>query len=185
TDEEGTTRDVKEVPLDLGGQLVVLVDMAGLRETESKAEAEGVRRARAEIELADLVLWLHPADVPPDNTIPGDAWRVTTKSDLGVRGTGRHVSVVTGEGVGALLDAIRKQAAARIGAEAPLVSRERDRLALEAAAGAVGHAMDDFGNEELMAEWLRHASHALERLLGRMDAEAVLDRLFLAFCIGK
>jgi tRNA modification GTPase len=69
--------------------------------------------------------------------------------------------------------------------EAPLVSRERDRVALQVAAGAVLRAIDDFGNEELMAEWLRQASHALERLLGRMDAEAVLDRLFLAFCIGK
>lgn len=185
TDEEGTTRDVKEVPLDLDGQLVILVDMAGLRETESKAEAEGVRRARSEIEAADLVLWLQAADAPGDNTSPASAWRVTTKSDLGGGASGRHVSVLTGEGIAALLEAIRDQAAARIGMEVPLVSRERDRLALEAAAGAVRQAIDDFGNEELMAEWLRHASHALERLLGRMDADAVLDRLFLAFCIGK
>lgn len=186
TDEEGTTRDIKEVPLDLGGQLVILIDMAGLRETDSKAEAEGVRRAREQIEVADLVLWLQPADASADNAIPSDGWVVTTKSDLGTDRPGRRVSVKTGEGISELLSAIRQQADARVGsAEAPLVSRERDRVALEAAADAVGQAREAFGNEELMAEWLRRASHALERLLGRMDAESVLDRLFLAFCIGK
>jgi len=186
TDEAGTTRDVKEVPLDLGGQLVILVDMAGLRETDSKAEAEGVRRAREQIEAADLVLWLQAADDPEDNMIPPDAWMVNTKSDLGTTRGGKQVSTVSGDGIVELLEAVRAQAEARVGsAEAPLVSRERDRIALETAGGAVGRAIDDFGNEELMAEWLRQASHALERLLGRMDAEAVLDRLFLAFCIGK
>ncbi len=186
TDEAGTTRDIKEVPLDLGGQLVILVDMAGLRETDSKAEAEGVRRARVEIDGADLVLWLQAPDSGVDNMIPPSAWVISTKADLGMGATGRSVSAKTGEGIGQLLDAIREQAELRVGRmEAPLVSRERDRLALEAAAGAVRHAIGDLGNEELMAEWLRTASQALERLLGRMDAEAVLDRLFLAFCIGK
>jgi len=186
TDEAGTTRDIKEVPLDLGGQLVILVDMAGLRETDSKAEAEGVRRAREQIEAADLVLWLQAPESGPDNMIPPDAWVIATKADLGEGAANRRVSAKTGEGIPELIEVIRQQAEMRVGsAEAPLVSRERDRLALEAAAGAVRQAIDDFGNEELMAEWLRRASHSLERLLGRMDAEAVLDRLFLAFCIGK
>ncbi len=186
TDEAGTTRDIKEVPLDLGGQLVILVDMAGLRETDSKAEAEGVRRAREQIETADLVLWLQAPGCGSDNMIPLGAWVIGTKSDLS-RGTGgRQVSAKTGEGIPQLIQAIRQEAEMRVGStEAPLVSRERDRQALEAAAGAVRQAIDEFGNEDLMAEWLRRASHSLERLLGRMDAEAVLDRLFLAFCIGK
>jgi tRNA modification GTPase len=186
TDEAGTTRDIKEVPLDLGGQLVILVDMAGLRETDSKAEAEGVRRAREQIEAADLVLWLQAPDDVGDNVIPAGAWVVSTKADLVATGSKRQVSSVTGAGIAQLLQAITVEAAGRVGSsEGPLVSRERDRIALEAAAGAVRQAVDDFGNEELMAEWLRQASHALERLLGRLDAEAVLDRLFLAFCIGK
>lgn len=186
TDEAGTTRDIKEVPLDLRGQLVILVDMAGLRNTDSKAEAEGVRRARAEIETADLVLWLQPADSSePHNVIPTGAWTIYTKADLG--GSPKNaVSALTGQGIGQLLDAIRQQAENFVGGtEAPLVSRERDRLALEAAATALQQAMDSLGNEELVAEALRQASQALERLLGRMDAESVLDRLFLAFCIGK
>lgn len=186
TDEAGTTRDIKEVPLDLDGQLVILVDMAGLRDTDSKAEAEGVRRARAEIESADLVLWLQAPNTHQDNMIPPDAWVIASKADLAGGVGERRVSVRTGEGIKELLDAVRGQARLKIGgAEAPLVSRERDRLALAAAAAAVQQAVAMFGNEELMAEQLRHASQALERLLGRMDTEAVLDRLFLAFCIGK
>lgn len=186
TDEAGTTRDIKEVPLDLGGQLVILVDMAGLRETDSKAEAEGVRRARAEIESADLVLWLQAPESAPDNMIPEGAWLIGTKADLGTGAGARQVSARTGEGIAELLEAIRAQAESRVGGtEAPLVSRERDRAALEAAAAAVGRAIGDAGDEELMAEALRQASQELERLLGRMDAESVLDRLFLAFCIGK
>ncbi|RYE75555.1 MAG: tRNA uridine-5-carboxymethylaminomethyl(34) synthesis GTPase MnmE, partial [Hyphomicrobiales bacterium] len=118
TDEAGTTRDIKEVPLDLGGQLVILVDMAGLRNTDSKAEAEGVRRARAEIESADLVLWLQAVDEDPDNMIPPDAWLLHTKADLGTRREGRQVSTQTGDGVSALLEDLRRQAESRVGAEA-------------------------------------------------------------------
>lgn len=186
TDEPGTTRDLKEVPLDLGGQLVILQDMAGLRETDSKAEAEGVRRARAAIAQADLVIWLQPIDDPaPDNMIPTGAWVVRTKGDL-PDAPEAAISVVTGQGVATLLDAIAAAAAERVrGNEAPLVSRERDRLALDGAGAAVEQCLQVLGDEELAAEALRQASQALERLLGRMDAESVLDRLFLAFCIGK
>ncbi len=186
TDEPGTTRDLKEVPLDLNGQLVILIDMAGLRDTDSKAEAEGVRRARTAIETADLVIWLQPADDPaPDNMIPAGALTITTKGDL-PGAASNAISTLTGQGVAALLRTIAGRAADGLrGAEAPLVSRERDRLALEAAADAVSRALSELQDEELAAEGLRQASQALERLLGRMDAESVLDRLFLAFCIGK
>lgn len=185
SDEAGTTRDLKEVPLDLDGQLVLLVDMAGLRETESRAEAEGVRRARAAIAEADLVLWLAPADESLDNNvIPEAAWLVRTKADL-VPSVGRAVSSRTGEGLDSLKREIAAAALARVGREPALVSRERDRLALLAAAEAVADARQTLWREDLAAEGLRRASQALERLLGRMDAEAVLDRLFLAFCIGK
>ena len=85
TDEPGTTRDVREVAIDLGGRLVLLIDMAGLRESDSKAEAEGVRRAREEMGRADLVLWLSELGSvsPPDG---GDApvWNIATKADLGL-----------------------------------------------------------------------------------------------------
>jgi tRNA modification GTPase len=186
TDEPGTTRDLKEVPLDINGQLVILIDMAGLRETDSKAEAEGVRRARTAIDGADLVVWLQPVDDPaPDNMIPAGTLTVATKGDL-PGAPSNAISTLTGQGVAALLETIAARAADALrGVEAPLVSRERDRLALEAAADAVLRALSELQDEELAAEGLRQASQALERLLGRMDAESVLDRLFLAFCIGK
>jgi tRNA modification GTPase len=185
TDEPGTTRDVREVAIDLGGQLVILLDMAGLRATESKAEAEGVRRARDEIARADLVLWLVAPDVPGTDPAPAGAWIVGTKSDLG-RAADFAVSAQTGAGLGELIDRLTAFAAETTGTGEPsLLSRERDRAALEFAGGALSDALARLDQPELAAEALRKASAALERLLGRMDAEAVLDRLFSAFCIGK
>jgi tRNA modification GTPase len=187
TDEPGTTRDVREVGIDLGGQLVILLDMAGLRESDSKAEAEGVRRARREIGEADLVLWLTAPDVAggeaPD---AGELLRLATKADLGpVPGADFAVSARTGQGLANLVERLTAFAAERVGQGEPaLLSRERDRAALETAIEGLKMAQGA-DQLELAAEGLRIASQALERLLGRMDAEAVLDHLFLAFCIGK
>ncbi len=189
TDEPGTTRDVREVAIDLGGQLVILVDMAGLRETDSKAEAEGVRRARAEIAQADLVLWLRAPDVTevaPEAT-GAPVWRVATKSDLGAP-TGpveAAVSTRTDAGLPDLLQKLSGFAAATTAGEPPLLSRERDLAALKAAHAAIEEAIERLDDPEIAAESLRRATNALERLLGRIDAESVLDRLFSAFCIGK
>lgn len=187
TDEPGTTRDVREVAIDLAGQLVVLVDMAGLRETDSKAEAEGVRRAHREIGQADLVLWLQAPDTTtgerPDT--PAEIWTVGSKADLAASAGDLLVSSRTGAGIEVLLARIQAFAEERTRGESPLVSRERDVAALWAALVAIGSAMDHFSEEELAAEDLRRASDALARLLGKIDVEAVLDRLFSAFCIGK
>ncbi len=187
SDEPGTTRDVREVALDLGGRLVFLVDMAGLRETESRAEAEGVRRAEAEIARADLVLWLIAPDVAPlepPQTQP--LWTVGTKSDLAPIPAEYALSATAGSGLSELLAALGRFAEDAAGAGAPaLVSRERDLLALRAAQAALDRFISDGATDEIAAEHLRQASLALERLLGRIDTEHVLDRLFAAFCIGK
>ncbi len=189
TDEPGTTRDVREVAVDLGGQLVILVDMAGLRDTDSKAEAEGVRRARAEIAQADLVLWLRAPDVPDvrPEAAAAPVWRLATKADLGAAAGGVDMAISThsGQGLAELLERLAGFAAATTAGQAPLLSRERDLAALQAAQGSLGEALGRLDDPEIAAEALRRATHALERLLGRMDAEAVLDRLFSAFCIGK
>lgn len=189
TDEPGTTRDVREVAIDLSGQLVLLIDMAGLRETESKAEAEGVRRAREELDRADLVLWLSAPDAAePAPEISPPLWRVATKLDVAKPAAPYDlaISVRTGEGMDALVKRLSDFATTASGDGEPvLVSRERDLAALEGAAAALEEAQAHLADSELAAESLRHASHALERLLGRMDAESVLDRLFLSFCIGK
>jgi tRNA modification GTPase len=187
SDEPGTTRDVREVALDLGGRLVILVDMAGLRSTESRAEAEGVRRAEAEIARADLVLWLSAPDVDPlDPPVQEPLWTVGTKADLAPVPAQYALSVETGVGLGELLTALEAFAAAAAGVGAPaLVSRERDLVALQSAQDALDRFVSDGATDEIAAEHLRQASLALERLLGRIDTEQVLDRLFASFCIGK
>ena len=188
TDEAGTTRDVREVPLDIGGQLYILLDLAGLRDADSKAEAEGVRRARQAIEQADIVLWLSAPDLPIAPAPPADRChiRVGTKRDLGmVAGMDIAVSAQTGEGIAELLSRIAQIGETLAVGELSLLSRERDRLALESARDALGASTSQLAMPELAAESLRIASQALERLVGRLDAERVLDRLFASFCIGK
>lgn len=188
TDEPGTTRDVRDVAIDLGGQLIVIVDMAGLRETDSKAEAEGVRRARAELEVADLVLWLQAPDGAavglPATSAP--IWRVATKADLAPGIGDLSISTRTGDGLDTLTARLLAFAQDLAGhGEPSLVSRERDRLGLSVALSEVSAASTRLEASEITAEHLRLAGVALERLLGRIDTEMVLDRLFSAFCIGK
>ena len=186
TDEAGTTRDVRQVPLDLGGQLYILLDLAGLRETDSKAEAEGVRRARMAIADADIVLWLSAPDIPDNLDVPENALRVGTKADLGaVPGVDLSISTQTGEGMDALLARIIALGDGLMQGEPSLLSHERDRVALTEAVAALHRGKEQLSMPELAAESLRIASQALERLVGRIDAERVLDRLFASFCIGK
>ncbi len=116
SDEPGTTRDVREVSLDLGGRLVVLVDMAGLRETESSAEAEGIRRANAEIGRADLVLWLVAPDVTPLEPPQGlPLWTIGTKSDVAPVTAEYALSAKNGVGIPELLAALTTFAEAAAG----------------------------------------------------------------------
>ena len=188
TDEAGTTRDVREVPLDINGQLYVLLDLAGLRDTDSKAEAEGVRRARLAIEQADIVLWLTAPDIGDHDFAQRAAadFRVGTKLDLGaVDGVDLGVSSATGAGLDQLVATIESIGQSLLGGEPTLLSRERDRAALAAASDALDAATKQLSAPELAAESLRIASQSLERLVGRLDAERVLDRLFASFCIGK
>lgn len=195
SDEPGTTRDLKEVPLDIKGQLIILVDSAGIRDTTSKAEAIGVERARQAMFNADKVLWLRAPDVDGVDApeLGGEPGRqppmaiIATKSDLGaVTGADLAVSVSTGAGIDALLDQLYEASGAgSVQASELLVSHERDREALQAAVVSLGQVAGHLDSSELAAEDLRQASFALERLVGRMDAESVLDRLFSAFCIGK
>jgi len=191
SEEAGTTRDIKEVPIDLDGQLVIFVDMAGLRETDSKAEAEGVRRARDQIESADLVLWLIAPDqsekMPPE--LSGKLiWPIATKADLGVVDgeTRLQLSAKTGDGLDELMSAITAELqTVELKGGNLLVSRERDRIALENCLSEMDAIEVQLEQPELAAEGLRRASDALARLTGAMDSEAILDRLFAGFCIGK
>ena len=190
TEEPGTTRDVREVPIDICGHLVVLLDLAGLRVTSSKAEAEGVRRALAALGQADLILWLaapgEPQEIPDFGRIP--VWILASKADLG-EVTILHDLAISIQNKDALARLGQRLAdfASQLsgGGEPVLVSRERDRAALTEAQDNLLAALTKFDSFEILAETLRLASQALERLIGRVDAEQVLDRLFSGFCIGK
>lgn len=188
SDEAGTTRDIREVPLDIDGQLFLLLDLAGLRETESRAEAEGIRRAQRAIADADILLWLEAPDteivIRPESKAA--LVKVGTKADIGIaKGMDLNLSTATGSGVDALVQKLREIGETLTGTEPSLISHERDRVGLEQAIDAVRDAERRLANSELAAEALRHATLALERLIGRVDAEQVLDRLFSSFCIGK
>ncbi len=190
TAEAGTTRDTKDVAIDLGGQLVTLTDTAGLRETDSLAEEEGIRRARGAMDSADLVLWLIAPDtesvVSIDTATP--VWRLATKSDIGSTKipTDLTLSVQLGEGIEVLLNRLENHIEGGLGAsETSLVSHLRDKVALEMAMSSIEGALKRIDQPELCAEELRSAADVLAGLIGLMDNEAVLDRLFSGFCIGK
>lgn len=204
----GTTRDVIEVHLDLGGYPVTLLDTAGIRETEDPVEREGVARARARAEAADLVLWLTEGVGPnPDSgSKPSsmmELWTIRTKIDLGTEvpgdpgaragfrtGEGRfyELSAVSGEGVDRLLADLTEYARQAFESREPaLVTRERQRRLLETAESALNRAISEgkAGREDTFAEELRSSAQALGRLTGRVDVEDILDVIFRDFCIGK
>jgi tRNA modification GTPase len=187
----GTTRDLVEASLDLRGFPVTLVDTAGLRESDDPIEREGVARARRRAERADLTLWLRDStayDAPPFAG-PGAAITVATKADLGALAEAGaiRVSAVTGEGIEQLLDAIADVAAEQMTGPAPaLITLERHRVAYADALAALERALDPAQGElELVAEDLRLAARALERIAGRIDVEDVLGEIFKRLCVGK
>ena len=192
----GTTRDVIEVHLDLGGYPVTLLDTAGIRESDDPVEQEGVRRARARAEAADLVLWV--VDAGESGAGAGirkndlkKEWIVRNKIDLKAAADSDgceqafDISAKTGEGVERLVAAIGAYANAHFSAAEPaLITRERHRVALQQTVEALRRAAAADA-EELIAEELRLAARALGRLTGRVDVEDVLDVIFRDFCIGK
>jgi tRNA modification GTPase len=195
SEEAGTTRDVIEVHLDLAGVPVILTDTAGLREAAGKVEAEGVRRALARAEQADVVLWLVDATAPvwkPPAALEGKASIVAlNKIDLELEASQRRdaipISVKTGQGFDRLIEALEDQAAlaTESGAGSPLMTRARHRVELECARDALRRFGDPSLSPELKAEELRIAARHLGRLTGRIDSEEVLGAIFSEFCIGK
>lgn len=185
----GTTRDAIEVRLDLKGLPVILIDTAGLRESGDEIETEGVRRALALAERADLILRIRAVNSEPDRLLgAGTVLNLATKADLGVTPLPGElaVSAQTGDGLPELLDAIAAQLSAGPQGEPALLTRQRHRLAVAEAIAALERAIHPAQTEtELMAEDLRQAVVALERLIGRIGVESVLDQLFAGFCIGK
>ncbi|HET7448037.1 MAG TPA: tRNA uridine-5-carboxymethylaminomethyl(34) synthesis GTPase MnmE [Methyloceanibacter sp.] len=196
SEEAGTTRDVLEVHLDLGALPVILSDTAGLRDTASKVEAEGVRRALSRTEQADVVLWLVDATAPVWDppvalgTKPA-VIGVLNKIDLAPHAVPPRqcvqISAKTGQGFDGLIEALEEHATmiAETGAGSPLMTRARHRAELEGARAALQRFGDPSLSPELKAEELRIAARHLGRLTGRINVEEVLGAIFGEFCIGK
>lgn len=194
----GTTRDIIEVVMDLGGFRVLLADTAGLRDCDERVEREGVRRSRARAAEADLrvavfdgALWpafdSHTAALLEGNTIA-----VVNKGDLGQARQPAYIggqpalviSAMTGQGVPSLMQAITAHVEEACGSgEGPALTRARHRQYLEACGEALSRLPLTEG--EMAAEELRSAIAALGRITGRVDVEDILGAIFHEFCIGK
>ncbi|WP_199555355.1 tRNA uridine-5-carboxymethylaminomethyl(34) synthesis GTPase MnmE [Sandaracinobacteroides hominis] len=178
TPHAGTTRDVLEVHLDLAGRPAVLLDTAGLRETTDPIEAEGIARARARADSADLVLNLGPGG----NLVN----KIDESGDRpGWRDGKLYLSAQTGAGLPELESWLADWAQAQIPkGEAAVVTTARQQALVAEALARVEEAAAQ-QDPVLTAESLRSAAHALGRLTGQIDPEAILGAIFLRFCIGK
>lgn len=193
----GTTRDVLDADIMIGGYAVTLSDTAGLRDSDDVVEAEGIRRARARAENADLRIWVRsPSETQADD--PAKAFaragdlQVLNKADLGalapVEGM-EHLtlSTATGQGLVELNDWISARLARDLsGADFPAVTRERHRRRLVEALADVqaGRRALDIA-PEMAGDDLRRAADALSRVTGAIGVEDILGEVFSSFCIGK
>lgn len=187
----GTTRDVIEVPIVLGGIPVILTDTAGLRaEAGDEIEVIGMQRAKSEAAAADIVVWVTSVDVPQDfenAVVP--ALRVLNKADLpgDALGIDLKVSAKTGQGIAELIAELEKLVGARFGGmEQASVIRARHRDAVEESIRLLNDSLrHDASQIELAAECLRRACFNIGRVTGRVDVEDLLGKIFSEFCIGK
>ena len=198
TEVPGTTRDAVEAHTDFLGWPVRLVDTAGLWDAPDRIDRLGVEVSRRYLASADLVLLCVECGRPAgaDEVAIAEARPtlvVRTKLDLdgGGAGEGIGVSVVTGEG----LEALRRRVAERVFADRialadlePALTRARHRTALARACESLAGALEQLrgaGDAVLVAHHVREATTALDELVGAVDIEDVLDRVFASFCVGK
>jgi len=183
----GTTRDVIEVRMDLGGLPVTLLDTAGLRETDDHVEGIGIERAKERALQADLRIFLiQPGEEPELKPLDGDLVRIA-KADTQTDPKGA-ISGKTGQGVTELISDVQSQLSEKT-ANLGIATRERHRVAmvqateaLSAASAVLALGADHY---DIAAEELRTAIRALDSLVGRVDVENLLDEIFSSFCIGK
>ena len=210
TEVPGTTRDALEADVEFGGFPVRLVDTAGLREGAGEVERLGIEVARRFVDAADIILFCVPGERAPDtdelefvsNVDPEGArtlW-VRTMADRGLEEreadevAGRSALVVSahdGSGLAELMAVVAQRmwgGIAEEGSEVPLLTRERQARGVRRAVAELEAflvAAREGIPAEIAAAHLREAEGALEEVIGRVDHEEVLDRLFASFCIGK
>lgn len=209
SDEPGTTRDVVEVHLDLGGFPVIIMDTAGLRDGAGAVESEGIRRALKSADEADLRIWMADLSAWPDPGLAcegrrdGDllVWNkmdsVSAETRTEIRGSSPLViSARTEEGIDRVIENLRTRVDRDLGqrsgmaGEMPGLTRARHRRELESALASLRVIMNRSkgptgSDADLLAEDLRQATRSLGRLTGRVDVEEILDHIFRDFCIGK
>ncbi len=193
----GTTRDVLDADIMIGGYAVTLSDTAGLRESDDPVEAEGIRRARARAESADLRLWVRSpsqteGDDPAASFVRSSDLQILNKADLGTLEAvpdieALTVSTATGQGLSQLHDWISARLARDLsGADFPAVTRERHRRRLVEALAAVEAGRRALNiAPEMAGDDLRRAADALARVTGAIGVEDILGEVFSSFCIGK
>jgi tRNA modification GTPase len=188
SDIAGTTRDVIELRMDIGGYAVTLLDTAGLRETREEIESIGIARGQKRAADADIriILCDGPDTPPPVDVLPNDI--VTfSKADQFPQAQG-GLSGVTGEGIDALLQEIVQRLSVMTARDGVSV-RRRHLQAMTAAQHALESAIEKLADEgyipELVAADIRQAMTALDSLIGKIDVEDLLGDIFASFCIGK
>ena len=181
----GTTRDLVEAPTAIGGHPFLLIDTAGLRESDEEIEAEGIELARRSLDAADLILWLGP---PAD--CPDPVRSILVQSKIDEPGAARDpeaeigVSSETGEGMDGLVAMLIERARSLLPQEGEVAINARHRQALAAALRHLEEA-EQTGDPLIASEALRLARVELDRVTGRAGVEDMLDALFGSFCIGK
>ncbi len=204
SDIAGTTRDILEVHLDLGGFPVTIVDTAGLREANDVIEAEGIRRAEERAEKADLKLFLLDAkdwrNIPErtKKLIDKDTMLLLNKSDLFTDDISCKISYGEAIGVWAIsakheqgieefIVALKSEVEKRMDiSDMPCLTRNRHRLNLiKSSAYLEQFLLNDSGEMALLAEDLRMAARSLGKITGQVDVEEILGKIFSEFCIGK
>lgn len=189
----GTTRDIVEVYLDVAGYPVVISDTAGLRETSESIEKEGIRRAIARAEQADLVIVMslagHALDEVTAKTAAAaeNVLYVSNKIDkypCPVKDA-FAISAKTQQGIAELWQAIEDKVVDKMSAnDSPMLTRMRYKTALSEAAEALKRSLN-VPELELKAEELRLAARSLGKITGVVRTEELLDVIFSSFCIGK
>ncbi len=195
SDIAGTTRDVVEAPLVINGLPVSLADTAGLRDaTDDEIEREGMARSRAEIEGADILVWVtvagHAAALPvrtPDLVVHNKADLVSRESIHLRNESDVAVSVKSGEGLELLKSQLSDLVSQRTSlTETAVMVRARHRIAIQDSIRFLNDALSKPDHAlELMAEDVRKAATAMASITGRVGVEDFLGRIFSEFCIGK
>jgi tRNA modification GTPase len=187
SDIAGTTRDLVEVQLNIGGFLVRVVDTAGIRDSADAVETEGINRSIATASTAHLVLNLYHDEAPLEVESVGEVLTVFSKSDLAPDGDKMDISVSAydTDSVSRLLNLVSKRLDEINLRETTLPARARQVAGVAEACGFLTAMQNNEMDHALLADHLRSATDAIGKVTGRVDVEHLLDAVFSEFCVGK